>query len=95
MTEYPDDDIREALRAARDQQSAIPRDVVPQPAVTDEQLLRWHDAGQGSLVDGGEVTPDGVGPSTTTPVAMTDLLPAEQKARLEHLLAQRDIEETP
>ncbi len=109
MTEYPDNDIREALRAARDRQRAIPGDVVP-VEMSDEQLLRAHDtAGQaGHLIEPGEFEPDefepdadgmpaGVGPSTTTPILLPNppLLTAEQKARLDHLLAQRDNEETP
>ncbi len=100
MTGYDDAEIREALRAARARQRAVPRDVVP---VSDEQLLRVHDsAGQaGRVIEAGEFVPDadgmpaGVGPSTTTRILLPNpLLTAEQKARLEQLLAQRDNEET-
>ncbi len=102
MTDYPDDDIRERLRAALDRQRAIPRDVV-RDEMSDEQLLRAHDSiGQaGHVTEAGEFVPDadgmqaGVGPSTTTPILLPDLLTAEEKARLEHLLTQRDNEETP
>ncbi len=102
MTEYPDDDIREALAAARARQRATPRDVVSDEKA-DEQLLRVHDSiGQaGRVIEAGEFVPDadgmpaGVGPSTTRPILVPDLLTADQKARLDHLLAQRDNEETP
>jgi len=101
MTEYPPDRIGDELRAAYAAQRAIPREL-PGPAPTDEQLLAWHDAGQGGhFTELGEVLlgddgmPADVEPSTTTPITMTDLLPAEQKARLDHLLAERDNEETP
>jgi len=101
MTDYPDDDIREALRAARDRQRAIPGDVVP-VEMSDEELLAAYDSiGQaGQVTEASEFEPDadglpaGVGPSTTTPILVPDLLTAEQKARLDHLLTQRDNEET-
>ncbi len=107
MTEYPpDDDLGEALRAARDRRRAIPRDVVVHDEMSDEQLLAAHDnlaSGRGRIQWPGEVEPDADGiPSYVAP-ATSERIPAgppevwfkpEHRARLEHLLAQRDNEET-
>jgi len=106
MTEYPDDEIREALRAARARQRAIPRDVVVPDEISDEQLLAAYDdltSGRGWIQWPGEVEPDADGiPSSVAP-ATSERIPAgppevwfrpEHRVRLDRLLAERDNEET-
>lgn len=107
MAKYPDDEIREDLRAALDRQHAIPRDVVVQrDEMSDEELLAAYDnlaSGGGQIQSPGEVVPDADGIPFSVAPATSEPIPAwsaeawfkpEHRARLDRLLAERDNEET-
>lgn len=107
MNEDPHNAINDELRAARARQRDIPRDVVPHPEPTDEELLAAYDrlaSGRGRILSPGEIVtdadgiPSGIAPPTSEPPAGPPeaWFKPEHRARLNRLLAERDNpEENP